>query len=63
MIPVIIPANAPAANEITKVKTGFTPTIIKLTVTAAPSGNVPSTERSGKSKILYVIYTPSAMIA
>ena len=25
---------------------------------AAPKGYVPSTERSGKSRILYVIYTP-----
>lgn len=63
MIPVIIPATAPAAVAAKSASNGFFPEESMTVVTAAPNGKVLSTDRSGKSNILYVIYTPSAMIA
>lgn len=63
IIPVIIPANAPASVAATNANSGFFPEESMMVVTAAPNGKVLSTDRSGKSNILYVIYTPSAMIA
>ena len=41
----------------------FRDAIVEEAVMAAPSGKLPSTVKSGKSRILYVIYTPNAMIA
>lgn len=63
MIPVTIPATAPAAVDAIIAINGFLPDVSMTVVTAAPNGKVLSTDRSGKSNILYVIYTPSAMIA
>ncbi len=63
MIPVTIPAIAPAAVAAINASSGFFPEESMTVVTAAPNGKVLSTDRSGKSNILYVIYTPSAMIA
>ena len=63
MIPVTIPAIAPAAVAAISASNGFFPEESMTVVTAAPNGKVLSTDRSGKSNILYVIYTPSAMIA
>lgn len=57
-IPVIPPAIAPATKAAKELKTGLYPFTRKAAATAAPKGKVPSTERSGKSNILYVIYTP-----
>ena len=50
--PVMHPASSPAAKLKTKVRAGCTPFKISMAVTAAPIGNVPSTDRSGKSRIL-----------
>ena len=63
MIPVTIPAITPAAVAAISASNGFFPEESMTVVTAAPNGKVLSTDRSGKSNILYVIYTPSAMIA
>ena len=63
MIPVTIPAIAPAAVAAINASNGFFPEESMTVVTAAPNGKVLSTDRSGKSNILYVIYTPSAMMA
>ena len=52
MNPVTHPARTPAANAANSVSTGLTPASISVTVTAPPSGNVPSTDKSGKSRIL-----------
>ena len=52
MIPVSTPAAIPAANEIIRQSQGSTPWIIRTPLSTAPSGNVPSTDRSGKSRIL-----------
>ena len=60
MIPVTIPAIAPAAVAAINASNGFFPEESMTVVTAAPNGKVLSTDRSGKSNILYVIYTPSA---
>ena len=52
IIPVTTPKATPAAVA-TNIARGIgAPRRIIATVTAAPSGNVPSTERSGKSSIL-----------
>ena len=50
--PVRTPAAIPAANEITRHSQGSTPWIISTPLSTAPNGNVPSTDRSGKSRIL-----------
>ena len=63
MIPVTIPAIDQAAVADINASSGFFPEESMTVVTAAPNGKVLSTDRSGKSNILYVIYTPSAMIA
>ena len=63
MIPVTIPAITPAAVAAISASNGFFHEESMTVVTAAPNGKVLSTDRSGKSNILYVIYTPSAMIA
>ena len=42
---------APAKNAIGIVRYGFIPFLIKMAVTAAPKGKLPSTVRSGKSNI------------
>ena len=60
--PVQIPARAPAAKAAGSVSQGFTPLLIRAAVTAAPRGKLPSVVRSGKSSILYVMYTPRARI-
>ena len=52
IIPVIAPKMTPAAVATSMARGIGTPRRIIVTVTAAPSGNVPSTERSGKSSIL-----------
>ena len=51
MTPVNRPARAPAAREIGSVSQAFTPRVSKIAVTAAPRGKVPSTPRSGKSRM------------
>ena len=56
--PVTNPARAPTRKDIKRARYGFTPFTSKTAVTAAPKGKLPSTVRSGKSNILYVIYTP-----
>ena len=56
--PVASPAIAPAAIDASIARYGFTPFTRSTAVIAAPSGKLPSTVRSGKSRILYVIYTP-----
>ncbi len=53
--PVIAPAQAPPNVATNIVTHGFTPWTNIAAEIDAPSGNVPSTERSGKSNILYVI--------
>ena len=53
--PVQIPARTPTRNAIGIVRYGLTPRVISAAVTAAPRGKLPSTVRSGKSRILYVI--------
>ena len=58
MIPVTIPAIAPAAVAASNAKNGFFPEETITLVIAAPNGKVLSTDRSGKSNILYVMYTP-----
>jgi len=61
MRPVIQPAKAPTAKEMNNAATGEmvpmkgSPFAIPAAVTAAPRGKVPSTDRSGKSRILYVM--------
>ena len=60
--PVQIPARTPIRNDAGSVRYGFTPFVIIVAVSAAPSGKLPSTVRSGKSRILYVMYTPRASI-
>ena len=55
--------SAPAKKQIGSVKSELNPLLIKAAVMAAPIGKLPSTVKSGKSRILYVIYTPNAMIA
>ena len=49
--PVKRPARAPTATAAAKVARGLTPRVSSTAVTAAPRGNVPSTPRSGKSKM------------
>ena len=51
MNPVNSPARAPAAREMGSVSQAFTPRVSKMAVTAAPRGKVPSTPRSGKSRM------------
>lgn len=46
---VTMPAAAPAAMAISAASQALTPAMISTAVTAAPSGNEPSTVRSGKS--------------
>ena len=55
IIPVTVPAIAPANNAASNVTYGLTSFTISIAVTAAPNGNVLSTDKSGKSNILYVI--------
>ncbi len=50
--PVAIPASVPAKKLNIKARSGSIPFTIKNTLTAAPSGKLPSTVRSGKSKII-----------
>ncbi len=51
MIPVTIPAIAPAAVAAINASSGFFPEESMTVVTAAPNGKVLSTDRSGKSNI------------
>ena len=53
--PVIDPAMAPPIAAATIVTIGLIPFTISAAEIAAPIGNVPSTDISGKSNILYVI--------
>ena len=52
MSPVRTPAAIPATKEITRLSQGSTPFRISTPLSTAPSGNVPSTDRSGKSRML-----------
>ena len=61
--PVTNPAAAPARTAQSIASAGLMPVLIRTTVTAAPSGKVPSTVRSAMSRILNVKYTPSVRIA
>lgn len=63
MRPVTAPAMAPAARDAGRVSSGGKPAEIISAVTAAPSGKVESTDISGKSSILNVMYTPRANMA
>ena len=49
--PVKSPARPPTIREAGRVSQGSTPLVISTAVTAAPRGNVPSTPRSGKSRM------------
>ena len=60
--PVINPAIIPARNASATATTGGYPARIAITATAPPVAIVPSTVRSAKFKILYVMYTPIDMI-
>lgn len=51
-IPVQTPAAAPARKERMRQNHGSTPFVMAMAVTQHPRGKVPSTERSGKSRIL-----------
>ena len=62
IIPVRIPAMIPNINDINKVYIGLKPIKVRVAVILMPSGKLPSTVISGKSKILYVIYTPKETI-
>lgn len=46
--PVTAPAAQPHTNAQASAATGWTPAAISAAVTHAPSGNVPSTDKSGK---------------
>ena len=50
--PVQSPASAPITRATGSVSQAFTPWVSSTAVTAAPSGKLPSTVRSGKSRIL-----------
>ena len=52
----------PNINDINKVYIGLKPIKVRVAVILMPSGKLPSTVISGKSKILYVIYTPKETI-
>ncbi len=63
-----IPVTEPTANPEMKLRiiagsAGIPSLSISTVQKTPPSGNVPSTERSGKSSIVYEMYTPSASIA
>ena len=58
--PVTIPASIPAANAKIRETHGFISLRISITATAPPVAKEPSTDRSAKSRSLYVIYTPNA---
>ena len=49
--PVNSPASAPTSMAMGRVSHALTPLVSRTAVTAAPRGKVPSTPRSGKSKI------------
>ena len=49
--PVKRPASPPTSREMGSVSQALTPRVISTAVTAAPRGNVPSTPRSGKSRM------------
>ena len=49
--PVAAPASAPAAMAASSVSQGSTPRTSNTALTAAPSGKLPSTVRSGKSRM------------
>ena len=55
IIPVNNPAKAPPKVARIKHKTGLTPFKSPAPTMAAPKGNEPSTDKSGKSSILYEI--------
>ena len=62
--PVTQPATAPKRKERGRAAAGWMkPPAMPVAVKAAPRGKVPSTDRSGKSRIRYVMYTPRAMMA
>lgn len=61
-IPVKSPPIHPNKKDIKQAINGFIPLIIQTAVIEAPKANVPSTDKSGKSSILYVIYTPNAQL-
>ena len=50
--PVTQPAAAPAAKAANSASQGFTPLRISMAETTPPRGTVPSTDRSGKSRML-----------
>ena len=49
--PVKRPARPPTTREMGSVSQALTPLVISTAVTAAPRGKVPSTPRSGKSRM------------
>ena len=55
------PAHTPAATPAAVAASGECPLTMSAAVTAAPSGRLPSTVRSGKSSTLKVRNTPSTM--
>ncbi|MCY1307754.1 hypothetical protein D9M70_577080 [compost metagenome] len=59
-IAVTMPAAAPATIATQAASHGLTPAMISTAVTAAPSGNDPSTVRSGKSSTRNARKTPTA---
>ena len=63
MMPVIAPASAPQHTDTGRARRGEKPFSIISAVTAAPSGKDESTDISGKSRILKVMYTPKARTA
>src|SRR5690606_23977336 len=58
--PVIAPASAPASVATSVAEKGSQPATISVAATAAPSGKLPSTVRSGKRSIRKEINTPNA---
>ena len=54
------PATAPASIASPVASHGFMPPTIAVAATAAPSGKLPSTVRSGKLRTRNDRYTPSA---
>ena len=59
----LTPASNPNINANTVLIMGSRPKVANLAKINAPNGNVPSTDKSGKSNILYVINTPIANTA
>ncbi len=58
-IPVSRPASTPPPTASKVARNGSPPRNMKIAAIAPPSGKLPSTVRSGKSRTLKVKYTPS----